>query len=229
MSKRLSELPAASSLAGDELVLISRLSPTVRLSVTTIAFDAADQVLVDSANGFLGAGFAVGQQVRILGVSNDHDSALITALTAGEMTVDVAGSGTIVDAASGGSTLVALWESMRTSPAAIAGGQVSTLAIASGVVTIDARAGDYYRLTLNANVATLSFSNLPVTGQACSLLVEVKQDATGGRTLALPGSFRRTAGSAPAVASAANALTLMALSTFDGGSTWWATLTTVAP
>lgn len=97
---------------------------------------------------------------------------------------------------------------------------VNALTIASGVVNIDLALGDYFTLVLTANVTSITFSNLPAAGQAKAIAVRIKQDATGGRTLALPASFKATGGSDTAVASAADAYTLLTAMTFDQGARW---------
>lgn len=97
---------------------------------------------------------------------------------------------------------------------------VTALSIASGVVNVDCSLGDYFTLALTANVTSITFSNLPASGKACSLAIRVRQDATGSRTVALPSSFKATGGSDTAVQSAANAYTLLTLTTFDQGTRW---------
>jgi len=97
---------------------------------------------------------------------------------------------------------------------------LTALAISSGVVNIDCSLGDFFTLSLTANVTSITFTNLPASGKAMSLALRFRQDATGGRTVALPASFKPTAGSDTAVQSAANAWTLITLTTFDQGTRW---------
>jgi hypothetical protein len=100
------------------------------------------------------------------------------------------------------------------------GSAVTALSIASGVVAIDCSLGDYFTLPLTANVTSITFSNLPASGQARTLLVRMKQDATGSRTVALPSAFKAITGSDTVVQSAANAYTVLAISTVDQGTRW---------
>lgn len=102
----------------------------------------------------------------------------------------------------------------------IGGSPVTVLSIAAGVVTVDCSLGDYFTLTLTANVTGITFSNLPASGVGRALCIDFTQDATGGRTVALPASFKAIGNSDTAVQSAANAKTRMILSTIDGGTTW---------
>jgi hypothetical protein len=99
-------------------------------------------------------------------------------------------------------------------------GVVTALSIASGVVNIDCSLGDYFTLAHTANVTSLTFTNLPASGMARTLMARIKQDGTGGRTLALPASFKAITGSDTAVQSAANAYTILAITTFDQGTRW---------
>ncbi|MDN4590246.1 hypothetical protein DBA29_17285 [Xenophilus aerolatus] len=97
---------------------------------------------------------------------------------------------------------------------------VSALAIASGVVDIDCEGGDFRTLLLTANVTGITFSNLPAPGEGRSIAIRIKQDSTGGRTVALPSSFKKMGASEAAVQSAANAITILTLMTFDQGVRW---------
>lgn len=100
------------------------------------------------------------------------------------------------------------------------GEAVTALSIASGVVNIDCSLGKHFTLALTANVTSITFSNLPASGKAGEIAVRMKQDGTGGRTVAIPSSFKATGGSDTAVQSAANAYTLLTAITFDQGTRW---------
>lgn len=97
---------------------------------------------------------------------------------------------------------------------------VNSLAVSGGTAALDCSLGDYFRLAPTANVTGWTISNvLP----ACSLMVEFTQDATP-RTVAWPASFKWAGGSAGTVSAVAAARDLLAITTFDGGTTWRATL-----
>ena len=104
---------------------------------------------------------------------------------------------------------------------AAARGAVTALAIVGGVVNVDWGAGEYFTLALTANVTGITFSNLPAGG--CSLMIRITQGATA-RTVAWPASFKWAGGSAGAVSVGSGAVDVLALTTFDGGATWSATL-----
>lgn len=97
---------------------------------------------------------------------------------------------------------------------------ITVLSIASGVVNIDLSLGKSFTLALTANVTSITFTNLPASGDAAEIDVQITQDGTGSRTVALPASFTALGGSDTAVASAANAVTVLSAKTFDQGTTW---------
>jgi hypothetical protein len=80
--------------------------------------------------------------------------------------------------------------------------------------------GELFTLALTANVTSITFSNLPGSGNGQAIFIRVQQDATGSRTVALPASFKAISGSDLAVQSAANAYTDIALTTVDNGTRW---------
>lgn len=97
---------------------------------------------------------------------------------------------------------------------------VNALTISSGVVNIDCSLGDFFTLSLTANVTSITFSNLPAAGKAAALAVRIQQDGAGGRTVALPSSFKEITGSDTSVQSGANAYTILHIETFDQGTRW---------
>lgn len=109
----------AGALDGSELVLVSKLSATVRVSAVTLSAQASDNSFNDSANGFLAAGFAVGDYVNVSGftgnTANNVFSAKITALTASKMTIGGTDGDVIVDDAAGETVVISKWLSRRIS------------------------------------------------------------------------------------------------------------------
>lgn len=106
---------------------------------------------------------------------------------------------------------------------------VSALSTASGVVNVNCALGDYFTLSLSANVTSITFSNLPAAGRGVSIMIRIRQDATGGRTVALPSSFKAISGSDTAVQSSANAYTILSLTSFDQGTRWEYSMKAGAP
>ena len=99
---------------------------------------------------------------------------------------------------------------------------VATPANVSGTVTLNFAGKSKYvgAITLAANVTTLAFSNLPGAGKYAEYELHIKQDGTGSRTFAIPVSHKALGGSDTAIASAANAVTVLSASTVDNGTTW---------
>jgi len=93
---------------------------------------------------------------------------------------------------------------------------VTAVSSSGGVVLLDYSLGDYFTLELTENVTSWSIINTPGAGRGFTLMVEITQDSTP-RTVATPGT---TAGGAPLDASTtAGAVDLLAISSFDNGST----------
>ena len=227
MAIRISELTDAGALAGVELLEVSRPSTTVTMTVTTLSAVASDDSINDSGNAFITEGFAVGDSVRVQGFTdsaNNVFSARVAALTAGKMTLDGV---SLTDEAAGDTVTVTRWETRRTSAQDLIDdtdrSTVSTLSISSGVVDIDCALGDYFTLALTANVTSITFSNLPASGHGASLMLRITQDSTP-RTVAWPASFKWAGGSAGAVSTGSGAKDLLAITTFDAGTAWQATL-----
>lgn len=95
-------------------------------------------------------------------------------------------------------------------------------ALTSGTtVTIDCSLGKNFTLTLGHNVGTVTITNLAGSGFVTEIELEIKQPASGGPyTFALPASFKALGGSDTAIASAANAVTVLSAKTFDNGTTF---------
>ena len=76
-----------------------------------------------------------------------------------------------------------------------------------------------FTTTLTENVTTLTLSSLPVSGYI-EYELHITQNGTGGWTFAMPASHKALGGSDTAIASAANAVTVLSACTVDGGTTW---------
>jgi hypothetical protein len=103
------------------------------------------------------------------------------------------------------------------------GDNVTALSINSGAVNINCALGDYFTLALNANVTSITFSNLPGSGKGATKMIRITQDTTA-RTVAWPGSFKWADGAAGAVSTASGAIDVLAITTFNNGAAWHATL-----
>lgn len=100
---------------------------------------------------------------------------------------------------------------------------VSVVTPSAGTATFNYALGDYFTLAPTANVTTIAFSNLPGSGHGASLLIYFTQDSTP-RTVAWPASFKWAGGVAGAVSTGSGAKDIIAITTFDNGTTWNATI-----
>lgn len=123
-ARRITDFAAAGALTGLELVEVSQVSATVKITAATLSAQASDNSFNDSGSGFVAAGFAVGDRVKVTGftgnVVNNILLGVITALTTGKMTIGGTDGDVIVDDAAGESVTIAKWTSKRTTTQAIA-------------------------------------------------------------------------------------------------------------
>jgi hypothetical protein len=101
--------------------------------------------------------------------------------------------------------------------------EIATPAISAGALTLDMTAGSYFKVAHNANITSIVLTNI-LAANSTSFILELTQDATGGRTLALPASVRCAGGSVAATlapTTTANAVNVYTWVTPDGGTTWY--------
>ena len=93
----------------------------------------------------------------------------------------------------------------------------------TGTVTVDLSltTAHWQQMVLIGNI-TFVFSNPPVTDKELSFILEITQDVTGGRTVTWPASVRVD----PTVGSAANARTVIIVTTVDNGTFYDALIVT---
>lgn len=115
--KRVTDLPAADVFVGSELMAVSQLSSTVRITASTISAAGADNSYNDSGNGFVSAGFIVGDRVNVSGFTGDAANnivvGVVTAVDAGKLTIGGTDGDAIVDDAAGEPVTIAKWTSRR--------------------------------------------------------------------------------------------------------------------
>lgn len=99
---------------------------------------------------------------------------------------------------------------------------ITTPTGSSGTLTLDMAGGvnKNFRLNPLTGNATLAVSNLAAAGRITEFECLITQDASGGRTLALPAAFRPLGGSDTSIAAAAGAKTVLSAKTMDAGTTW---------
>ena len=93
--------------------------------------------------------------------------------------------------------------------------------VSAGTLILDLDMGSVFDVVLTEDVTSLILANPPAVGRAGSATLIVKQDATGGRTLAWPSSVLWAGGTPPLVTPLANAVDTYAFITRNGGITWF--------
>ena len=93
--------------------------------------------------------------------------------------------------------------------------------ISSGTLTLDCSVGNVFAVSLNANITTLSFTNVPATGTAYGLTLALTADGTA-RTVTWGSAVKWAGGTAPTLTSTNAKVDIFVLTTWDGGTTWFA-------
>lgn len=90
---------------------------------------------------------------------------------------------------------------------------------ASGAQAIDVSPQGYFAYTLTGNV-TFSFSNVPSTGLAIAITVEIVQGGSGSYTVTWPGTVKWPSNVAPVLTTTVGKIDVFTLITRDGGASW---------
>lgn len=93
--------------------------------------------------------------------------------------------------------------------------------ISAGTLTLNCSSGNVFAVALNANITTLSFSNVPTTGTAYALTLSFTADGTA-RTVTWGASVKWPSGTAPTLTSTNTKVDTFVLTTWDAGTTWYA-------
>ncbi|MGA0610575.1 hypothetical protein [Caldimonas sp. KR1-144] len=159
-NKKVSQL-AEGDVDGDEWVLVSKPSQTVKIVAATISALGADNSFNDSANGFIAAGFVAGDQFRVQGftgnTANNLFTARIASLSAGKLVVEAPEGNAIVDDAAGETVTITRWDSLRV-PSSELGG----VGGADGSIVLPVACSDE-ATALTAGNAKVTF-HYPMTG-----------------------------------------------------------------
>tara|TARA_B100001029_G_scaffold127175_1_gene106240 strand:+ start:2382 stop:3098 length:717 start_codon:yes stop_codon:yes gene_type:complete len=99
-------------------------------------------------------------------------------------------------------------------------GKTTAVSSSGGTATFNLQLGDSFTTTLTENT-TFAFSNPPAGTGLGAFIIKVKQDGTGGRTLAFPGTVDWAGGSAPDVSTGANDVDIFVFVTVDAGTIYY--------
>jgi hypothetical protein len=93
--------------------------------------------------------------------------------------------------------------------------------ISAGTLTLDCNVGNVFSVALNANITTLSFTNVPASGIAYALTLSLTADGTA-RTVTWGAAVKWPGGTAPTLTSTNTKVDTFILTTWDAGTTWFA-------
>lgn len=96
---------------------------------------------------------------------------------------------------------------------------VHTVAAAGASQTLNLANGNCFDVTLNSATCAFTLSGA-TAGKSSAMLVLLRQDVTGGRLATWPGSVTWLTGVPPALKTAGNAIDVITLFSFDGGTSW---------
>lgn len=85
-------------------------------------------------------------------------------------------------------------------------------------LTVNAALGNIQHCILGVNISAVVLSGF-VTGTCCAVVLYLRQDGTGGRTVTWPASVKWSGGTAPVLSTGAARTDVVMLTSFDGGAT----------
>jgi hypothetical protein len=94
-------------------------------------------------------------------------------------------------------------------------------AISSGTLTLNCSLGNVFQAALNAAITTLTISNIPTTGNAFGITLAFTMDGTA-RAVTWGAAVKWAGGTAPTLTSTNAKVDIFVLTTWDGGTTWFA-------
>jgi len=94
-------------------------------------------------------------------------------------------------------------------------------AIASGVLALNCASGNVFAVSLNAAITSITFSNIPTTGTAYGLTLALSMNGTA-YAITWPAAVKWPSGTAPTLTSTNAKVDIFVLTTWDGGTTWYA-------
>lgn len=126
-------------------------------------------------------------------------------------------SNTLTISATGAAAAAASNALLRTTGGA---GAVTTIAASGTHKSLMVGGANTFDITLTAN-CTLALTGAALSGSESSILLILRQDSTGSRTVTWPGSVTWASGSAPTLSTTASTVDFIVLETVDGGTVWF--------
>ena len=94
-------------------------------------------------------------------------------------------------------------------------------AISAGVLALNCASGNVFAVSLNESITSITFSNIPTSGNAFGLTLAFTADGTA-RAVTWPASVKWSGGTAPTLTSTNNKVDIFVLTTWDQGTTFYA-------
>lgn len=95
------------------------------------------------------------------------------------------------------------------------------LTIATNVLTVDLAANDWFRFTRDANITTMTISNIPATGRYVSFVLDVVGNGTGYTWTWFTSTVKWPNNIVPTITTTNAKLDRYIFATYDGGTTWF--------
>jgi hypothetical protein len=95
----------------------------------------------------------------------------------------------------------------------------STIGISSNILTLNLNNGNIFNVLLNANILTITISNIPSSTHNISFTIIFTADGTA-RAVNWPNTVIWPSGNAPSITSTAGKIDVFSFTSNDGGSTW---------
>ena len=92
--------------------------------------------------------------------------------------------------------------------------------ISSNTLTLDLSLGNVFNVSLNANITTMTISNVPSTTHNVNLTIVFTADGTT-RSVTWPNSVVWPSGTAPGITSTNGKIDVYTFTTNNGGTTWF--------
>ena len=128
----------------------------------------------------------------------------------------------ITDETGTGGSLVFATSPALTTPTITGLNEVKTApTIASGVLALNCALGNVFHVSLNAAITSITFSNIPASNTAYGLTLAFTMDGTA-RAVTWGSAIKWASGTAPTLTSTSSKVDMFVLTTWDGGTTWYA-------
>ena len=175
--------------------------------------DVVSYAIEDGANWEIGTGTytASGTTLSRTPSASSNAGSAISVTTSAQVYV-TALVADLVNASSGSATGLTVTGAKETKTAP---------SISTNTLTLDCSTGNVFAVSLNANITTLSFTNVPSTGTAYGLTLALTADGTA-RTVTWGSAVKWPGGTAPTLTSTSGKVDTFVLYTHDGGTTWYA-------